>query len=141
MLRGLEDSGTRNRNNRVSNIRRSESQISILIHLYAIYSKFQAPYNVTKIIQPLYRANLLFRPQHPSAGDSKFDSTGNPKRNLHPRVFRNEAPSNSTNKDPNECKNPSVPLYVFSERPQEGRISRNIMQHTCQDHRGHFRQP
>lgn len=89
--------------------------------------------------QPLHCARFLLRPHHPSDRYTKLDATRNPKRNLNPsRLFRNETPSNSTRKYAYKRQNPSVSLYVLAQRPKEGRVGRDIMQHTCQDHGGDF---
>ena len=93
------------------------------------------------IIQKLDCACLLLRPYHPSACYKQLDDTSNPKRDLRPpRIFRNEAPSNSTNKYSYKRQNSSIPLDVLLQRSQESRISRYIMQHARQHHRRDFRQ-
>lgn len=69
------------------------------------------------MVQSLHYAHFLLRPHHPSARYAKLDATRNPKRNLNPpRLFRNEAPSNSTRKYAHKRQNPSISLYVLAQR-------------------------
>lgn len=82
--------------------------------------------------QSLHCAHFLLRPHHPSARYAKLDATRDPKRNLNPScLFRDKAPSNSTHKYAHKRHNPSVSLYVLAQWPKKGRVSRDIMQHTC----------